>query len=643
MLKIGERLMAVQWERRSKQFILAFADLILVSTALTTSYLLRFDFNIPFQSQIILKKTLLILIIIRLVCFYFFSLYQGVLRYASVRDLIKIVQAISLGSLIFAAIVYFIPRYSYPRSIIIMDWLLAIALISMERFSIRIFRGIFHVKIGDGKRALIIGAGDAGEKLLREILENQILEYNPIGFIDDNPEKIGKQIHNIKVLGNTNSLHQIVKEKDIEQVLIAIPSAPGKIMRKIIKQCEEANISFKTIPGIGDLVDGKVHVSQIRDVNVEDLLRRPPININMEEISSYLSNKTILITGAGGSIGSELSRQISRFKPKTILLLDHEETSIYHIEKELEKKETNINLVPIVASVRDRNKINKIMQNFHPQVVFHAAAYKHVPLMEKNIDEAIKTNIFGTRIVALEAKAINCEKFVLISSDKAVNPTNVMGTTKRICELVIENIGKDSFTKFVSVRFGNVMGSRGSVIPLFKKQIAHGGPVEVTHPDVIRFFMTIPESVQLVLQAGAIGNQTEIFVLDMGEPVKIVELARDLIKLSGLKPDEDIEIIYTGLRPGEKLYEELLTQEEGIHASRCKQIFVARQDIIDSKKFEYALLELEKLTDLYKYNPDELILKMQEIVPGYKPDIENLKQQYKNNQGQLIKLYGEQI
>ena len=461
---------------------------------------------------------------------------------------------------------------------------------------------------------MIIGAGEAGSVIVKELENSQCPNTKAVAIIDDDCYKMGKKLHGIPILGNRNDIMRVAKEKSIDEIIIAIPSAPSQEINKIFTECTKTRCKVRILPSISHIIDGKVSIKKVRDVQIEDLLGREQVKVDLENIALYLNGKVILVTGGGGSIGSELCRQIASYVPKQLVILDNYENNAYDIKNELNYKYPNLKLKVVIANIRDKQRLDSIFNEYRPQVVFHAAAHKHVPLMEDNPSEAIKNNVFGTLNMAECADKYGVLKFILISTDKAVNPTNVMGATKRIAEMIIQATGRYSKTDFAAVRFGNVLGSNGSVIPLFKKQIEQGGPVTVTHPEVTRFFMTIPEAVQLVIQAGAMAKGGEIFVLDMGQPVKIADLARSLIKLSGYKPDEDIKIVFTGLRPGEKLYEELLLEEEGLMATRHDKIFVAKPIFTD-----FALLkrELEILYGLLTKDAEDVINYIPNIVPAY--------------------------
>ena len=585
---------------RSVKTVLHIAcDLGLIVVAGFLSILVRFEFTLPEQYLLIFIRKLPILASIRLICYYIFGMYNQLWRYASVNELVTIVEAGSVASLFDWLFLHYFQRAGFPRSVTLLMWIFNIAFAGGLRLVIRYYRELLSRKDlwqgrggvwargPKGSPTLIIGAGEAGNMVAREIRSHGELPYRPVGFIDDDPAKVGYRVAGLPVLGSRKDLPQIVRRHSIKQVIIAMPSAPGTVVREIVDLCKGLDVSLKTLPGVYELIDGRVSVRFIRDVQIEDLLRREQVKVDLESIAGYLGGKRVLITGAGGSIGSELSRQVARFKPAELLLLGHGENSIYEIEMELRANRPDLELVPIIADIRDQNKIDRVFERFRPEVVFHAAAHKHVPLMEANPDEAITNNIFGTWNVASAADRYGAERFVLISTDKAVNPTSVMGSSKRAAEILIQTLNWRSKTKFVAVRFGNVLGSRGSVIPLFTKQIARGGPVTVTHPEMRRYFMTIPEAVQLVIQAAALGEGGEIFVLDMGKPIRILDMARDLIRLSWLEPDKDIKIEFTGIRPGEKLFEDLFTNDEKLLVTKHERIFVAK----DSSAFDGDLEE----------------------------------------------------
>ena len=603
---------------------LASLDIISVILAAFISIYLRFDSDkIPANYLSLLISYMPLTVVIYLISFYLFKLYGRIWRYASATELIAIVMANIAAS----AAWYFISLYIgavLPRSLYVFTFLLLIFFIGGIRMALRFYSYVMNkpkYKQMQRKKnkVLIIGAGDAGAMLLREIERYHIANRQVVGFIDDDKNKTGKILLGVKVLGTRNELVKIAAEKGIDEIIIAMPSVKGKEIKAIISICKETNCKLTILPGLYEIIEGKVSITQLRPVDIEDLLGRDPVKLDTTAVKEYLAGKIVLITGAGGSIGSEIVRQVAKMQPKKLLLLGKGENSIYEITQELKINCPEVKTVPIIADIRDKERIKAIMDYFKPQVVFHAAAHKHVPLMEYQPAEAVRNNILGTKVVADEAAAHNVETFVMISTDKAVNPTSVMGCTKRVAEMYVQSMNKNSGTRFVAVRFGNVLGSRGSVIPLFKKQIAKGGPVTVTHPDMKRYFMTIPEASQLVLQAGAMAKGGEVFVLDMGEPVRIYDLAKDLITLSGLIPDKDIEIKITGLRPGEKLFEELLSAEDGTEKTTHKKIFTARIKEIDKAGLDREIRRILEITD-----GEEVVAALQKIVPTYTPNRENI-------------------
>jgi FlaA1/EpsC-like NDP-sugar epimerase len=597
---------------------------MLVTIFLYFALLLRFDFNIPKEYIVFFKVSIVPVILITLLCNRIFHLYDYIWKYASVDELISIVYSVSLSNVIFIVYSYFVNYklienmyYRFPATVHIIFWLLSIGSLGGTRFIYRIVgRNTNGIDDSDKKsRVLIVGAGDAGSMLIKEIKKHKTLNYDIIGLIDDDLSKIGQVINGIRIIGTRDDILRICKDSKVEEIFIALPSVSFQERKEIYNICKKTGCKLKTLPGIYEIINGNVNISQLRDVDINDLLGRAPIKLNNENINKYINDKVVLVTGGGGSIGSELCRQIVKFNPKKLIILDIYENNAYELEMELKSKYPDLDLEVVIASIRDFNRLKEIFSKYNPYVVFHAAAHKHVPLMEGNPAEAIKNNIIGTYNVVKCSDMYKVKRFVQISTDKAVNPTNVMGATKRFCEKIIQAFDKESETEYVAVRFGNVLGSNGSVIPLFKKQIKEGGPVTVTHPEINRFFMTIPEAAQLVIQAGAMAKGGEIFVLDMGEPVKIVDLARDLIRLSGLKPDEDIKIQYTGLRPGEKLYEELLMDEVALTSTEHEKIFVEKPMEFDVDYVEKSINEFKEV--IYKEKED-IIKLLQEKVPTYK-------------------------
>ncbi len=607
-----------------RRTIIVFIHAAIIAAAYLLSFASRFElifYKTPGNLSLFLS-TLTPILVLRLISYWYFDLFKGLWRYVGLRDLKDIIKASFLGTLLFALYIFMTTRGDgFPRSIFVMDFAYNILLAGGIRMLVRIYREETDKdrlkEQLDSKTVLIVGAGDAGEMILREMRHNPRLGYNPVGFVDDDRGKRKSTIHGVSVLGNTRDICKVAKECNVDEVIVALPSATGKAMRRIVNTCKRAEVKFKTLPFIGDLIDGSVSISQIRDVNIEDLLGREAINLDMSLIGRELANKVIMVTGAAGSIGSELVRQMGRFNPKKVILFERGENDLYHFEIELSKKVWNTKFVPFVGDVRDHERVRECMEIYRPSYIFHAAAYKHVPMMEANPAEAVKNNVFGTKILVDLAAELNVEKFVLISTDKAVRPTNVMGATKRVAELILQakSAVDGCNTQFIAVRFGNVLGSNGSVIPLFKKQIADGGPVTLTHPEITRYFMTIPEAVQLVLQAGAMGSGGEIFLLEMGEPVKIKDLAENLICLSGLTPGKDIEIVYTGLRPGEKLYEELLVEGEGIKKTHHDKIYVLEGLSTDIDAVGSVLKALETVCKEGRDSRVKTILK--ELVPEY--------------------------
>lgn len=591
---------------------LVLLDTIIVTVAPYLALLLRFEGIVGSRQYQMVYDYLPGIILIRLLTFYFFGLYNRLWRYASIHELLAIVSAVTVSSVLIF-IYMFGMGSKLPRSIPIITWLIVIALVGLSRLFLRVLYMLRKTRKESCSKVLIIGAGDAGAMIARELRQRFYDTKNLIGFIDDDRNKTKHKLFGVPVLGTRDNLSEVVCKYGITEIIIAIPSANGERLREIFKACRETKCTVKTVPGLYEIIDGQVTVDQLRNIDLEDILRRDPVKLDLGQIAGYLTGKRVLITGAGGSIGSELCRQIAKMSPSHVTLLGKGENSIYEIHQELTAKFPKLTIEPVIADVRDKRRILNIFSRVQPQVVFHAAAHKHVPLMEAQPSEAVRNNIFGTQTVAEAADRVNAEKFVLISTDKAVNPTSVMGATKRVAEMIIQHMNRISDTNFVAVRFGNVLGSRGSVIPLFKKQILKGGPITITHPDMKRYFMTIPEASQLVLQSGALAQGGEVFVLDMGEPVKIVDMATDLIELSGLEPGRDIEIKFTGLRPGEKLFEELLTAEEGTMSTKHEKIYVANLRAIDEQIMLQTLQVLKA-----EQSADEIIRILMTLIPTYK-------------------------
>jgi len=614
-------------------YLMLLSDALLFAAALTLAYLFRFEFSLDAYFAGQLKGMLVMVILLKLCIFFLFGLYKGMWRYTSTRDFWRLLQASTTATLLIMAFIIISYRFEgYSRAIFLMDGGLTFLLTGGLRMVIRTLyvrldrngHAVF-VPTAQRKNILIVGAGSAGEKILREIIENDHLLHRVVGFIDDDRKKHGRSIHGIPVLGSLNKLAKIVEDENIKEILIAIPSATGDQIRRIANTCKACHIAYKTLPGIGEIIDGRVSIKALRDVNYEDLLGRSPVQLDMGGIRGYLDGKTVLVTGCGGSIGSELCRQIVRFQPQMLILLDANEANLFHIALELRNEMHFDRCEAVLSRVQDERLVASVFEKYHPHVVFHGAAYKHVSMLEKNPWEAVFNNIIGSRVIMEAARKHETERFVLVSTDKAVRPSNVMGASKRVTELLL-NTFQGAGARFMAVRFGNVIGSSGSVIPIFRHQIEQGGPVTVTHPEVTRFFMTILEAAQLILQAGAMGQGGEIFILKMGTPVKIADMARDLIRLSGREPDTDVKIIFTGLRDGEKLYEELITVGEGIVPTEHEKIMVlhagGQSGLSGSRQESSAKLDAQ-LTELYvaadRFDAAAIKKKLQEIVPEYRP------------------------
>lgn len=615
-------------------------DIVLLAVTPTLALVMRVDSAawLASYASALFQFTILALVI-KLVVFFMFGLYRRYWRYASVDELVSIILAVGSATLIIAGIFFgagilgLDHTRSMPRSVPLIDGLLTLVVVGGSRFGVRV--AAHRRRRGDqknnSKAVLIVGAGDAGAVIAREMLSSRHINIVPVGFVDDDPGKQKKSIHGLPVLGARKDIPRLVKQYDVEEVVIAIPTASGNVIREIRTLCEAAGVPSRTMPGVYEILSGQISVSQLRNVDIEDLLRREPIQINSPDVAKMISGKRVLVTGAGGSIGSELCRQMARWSPGQLILLGHGENSVFLIEQELHHHWPKLSLSVTVADIRDRSRLAAIFEQTRPQVVFHAAAHKHVPMMEANCEDAITNNVGGTRALVQLAERFGVERFVLISSDKAVNPTNIMGATKRVSEKIVQAVAQRTGRAYVAVRFGNVLGSRGSVVPTFREQIARGGPVTVTHPEVTRYFMTIPEAVQLVLQAATLAGtecQTGVFVLDMGKPIKIVDLARDLIELSGKEVGRDIEIVFTGLRPGEKLFEELFRAGENYRRTRHAKIFVADGDPVTGSPAAPGAntdeADLNQLVDRLLQNaqngqPSEIRRLLKEIVPSYAP------------------------
>jgi FlaA1/EpsC-like NDP-sugar epimerase len=576
-------------------------------------------------------ELLLVVLVVKLIVFGYFRLYAGWWQYVSVQDLVETFKASHISTAIILAAVY-LTRYLHqygpisvevpvPDTVLIIDWAATIALVGGMRFLVRIIReGSRPVSPAGLTRVLIIGAGDAGEGVLRELYRLPVEKYHVVGFVDDDPRKRGIRIHGVPVLGNVGDLAEVAKRQNADEVIIALAKPPREVLRRIIEVCKGQRLTFRIVPGVADLIEGRLDVGRLREVDINDLLGRDPVSLDMEGIAHFLTDKVILVTGAGGSIGSELCRQLVAFKPRRLVLLEQAENNLFHIDRELRRAHPDLDVTPVIADICDRARLETVFATFKPNVVFHAAAHKHVPMMELNPGEAVKNNIFGSKNLADMACRFKADAVVIISTDKAVNPTSVMGCTKRITEMYCQSLSASpdcAATKFVVVRFGNVLGSAGSVVPIFREQIARGGPVTVTHPEMQRYFMTIPEATQLVIQAGTMGKSGEVMLLDMGTPVKIVDLARDMITLSGFRPDIDIEIEFLGMRPGEKLFEELRTTAEDILPTHHHKIFVWQSRRVTPDEMAASLDRLRAVID--GAPPDAVKAALRTVVSEYQP------------------------
>ena len=601
--------------------LLILADMTAILLASVLSLYVRYELrfmDVPREFWEAVLKAYFPNVLITLIIFYIFRLYNSVWRYASDTELVNIMIAVVLCSAM-QPVLWWLFDLFLPVSFPFFYGFFMILFTGGIRFSYRLLRVIQNRRLNHRSgvsrtNCMIVGAGAAGNAILKEIEISNYLSMHVVCAIDDHPGCHGKYLRGVPIVGGRDKIQESVGKYAVDEIIIAIPSASRATLKPILEICKETGCRMRILPGMYQLINGEVNVSKLREVQIEDLLGRDPIEVNVNEIIGYVKDKVVLVTGGGGSIGSELCRQLAQHNPGKLIILDIYENSVYEVQQELRQKYPQLDLEVLIASVRNRERIEEIFKRYRPQIVYHAAAHKHVPLMEDSPNEAIKNNVFGTWKVANAADRYGCERFVMISTDKAVNPTNIMGASKRICEMIIQEMNRRSETEYVAVRFGNVLGSNGSVVPLFKKQIANGGPVTVTHPDIIRYFMTIPEAVSLVLQAGAYAKGGEIFVLDMGEPVKIVDLAKNLIKLSGYRVDEDIKIEFTGLRPGEKMYEELLMNEEGLTETANRMIYIGQPIVFDGEQFE---AQLKKLEEASADETGDIRSLVKELVPTY--------------------------
>lgn len=602
--------------------VIAF-DVLAIPLAWYFAYGLRY--NMQAMPQELMTNAsfiaLAVLVLAQLPCYYYFRVYRGLWCFSSLKDMTRIIKAVSIATIITIPILYISSILNYiPRSILPLYGLILMVLLCAGRLLMRLLWDRLGSKAApaDVKKVLIVGAGRAGEGLVRDL--KRIKGYHPIGFVDDNPSKRGLEIHGVRVLGTLRELADLVARLQVNLVFIAIPSARSAVMRRIVSYCEAVKIPFRTLPSISALAAGRVEVNALREVNIEDLLGRDEVTLEWNKIAETIQDKRVVVTGGGGSIGSELCRQIMKLAPAKLLVIDNSEFNLYRIEQELSSHFPEIPLQLGLVSVADSTAVDFLFHQFKPQIVFHAAAYKHVPLLEDQIRVAVMNNVIGTRVVAESSVLVGAEKFILISTDKAVNPTNVMGTTKRVAEIYCQNLNSRVETQFITVRFGNVLGSAGSVVPLFKKQLRAGGPLTVTHPDISRYFMTIPEACQLIMQAMVNGQGGEIFVLDMGEPVKISYLAEQMIRLAGKEPGKDISIEYTGLRPGEKLFEELFHESEQLAITTHEKLFKARFRQLEWNKLTQTIIQLSRACELYDCN--ELYLLLKSLVPEFNSRLE---------------------
>jgi FlaA1/EpsC-like NDP-sugar epimerase len=603
--------------------LVLLGDLFLIIVAALGSFALRLDlgpFFIDYLNQAIWLSV--IALILKPLVFYAFGLYRRLWAYASVYELVLIILAVSTASVLVSVTVILLLVFkilpNFPRGVLPIDWLLSMGLIGGSRFALRVLAEAQSSSSNSNtrsRRVLVVGAGDAGALVVREMQKNPALPLKPVCFLDDDEDKQKQQIHGIPVVGTLSDMARTVDIRRIEEVIIAIPSAPGRVVRQVADVCRHKGVPFRTMPGIYELIGGKVNVSRLREVDITDLLRREPAHIDDHLIGETLGGRRVLVTGAGGSIGRELCRQVARWGPSSLILVGHGENSIFETLIDLEENFPALPLHPIIADVRDLDRLNVVFDNLQPQVVFHAAAHKHVPLMENNVEEAITNNVLGTRNIVEVSENYGVEKLVMISSDKAIRPTSVMGAAKRIAELIVLDTARRSKLRYSVVRFGNVLGSRGSVIPLFKRQIARGGPITITHPDMKRYFMTIPEAVHLVLQASTMGEGSEVFVLNMGEQVRILDLAEDLIRLSGLEPGRDVEIVFTGIRPGEKLSEELWDKWAHYEpTSHPDIVLLADEDLLGGEVLADAVDELSHMAR--EGDVKGIIHLLDEFIPG---------------------------
>lgn len=580
---------------RHRRPLIVLAHGVLIAASLALAFLIRFELHVPTSEWQRAGEALLLLLAVRMAIFWYFKLYEGLWRYVSMRDILAILKATTLSEALFVAAVFVFSGYGFPRSIFVIDWLLCIAFVAGARLAVRAFReSSKRYRAGVSRRALIVGAGDAGERLIRAIQQSLIHDYEIVGLIDDDQRRRRIRIHGVRVLGTVAQMSQVAKSVNAEEVLMAMPSATLEEKRLIAQMASHSGLSVRTVPSMRELIDGKARIGELEKVTPEDLLEREPVTVDLDRLRADLRGKTILVTGAGGSIGSELCRQLAPFQPERLVMLERSESTLYLNQVELEQRHPDLNVVPVVGDILDRRQVGELFDALRPDVVYHAAAYKHVPLMEHQPLAAIENNVFGTENLALAARACGTSRFVFISTDKAVTPVGTMGRTKRVAEGLLLTL-EGGPTTFVAVRFGNVLGSDGSVVPLFRRQLSTGSPLTLTDPEATRYFMLISEAGQLVLQAGAMGKDGQVFFLNMGEPVRIMDLAENLIRLSGLSPGRDVKVDTIGLRPGERLFEELASQQEELLPSSHEDIFVASKIDFDAESYRNDLECLREL------------------------------------------------
>lgn len=603
------------WHLRGAAFL---HDLMMIPLAWLCAYWLRFNLGtIPQEFLTAGISALFVVVPIQCVFYWYVGLYRGVWRFASLPDLMRIGQAVLAGALVCAAVLFMVTRlHGVPRSVFALYAIILGGLLGGPRFAFRWFKD-YPLRSRTGQRVIVVGAGQGGELLVRDLMRDPERRYRPVAFLDDDLAKSGREIHGLRVLGTSDDLPAAVDRLDVRMVMIAIPSANSRQMKRLVALAERSGLPVRTLPSIHDVLAGRAGMNELREVLIEDLLGREPVALNWNLIRSRLSGKAVLITGAGGSIGAELCRQIAQLSPGKLVVVDQSEINLYELDLDLKTVFPDVETSVHLCNVCDEAAVRRLMQRHAPEVVFHAAAYKHVPMLESQLREAVHNNVLGTKTVAEAALAARVSQFVLISTDKAVNPVNVMGASKRVAEIICENLQQRSASRFTTVRFGNVLGSAGSVVPLFRKQIGSGGPVTVTHPEVMRYFMTIPEACQLIMQAAAISEGGEIFVLDMGEPVKISDLAEQMIRLSGKVPGAEIEIVYTGLRAGEKLLEELFHDQEALRATKHKKILLARHRHVDSRVLKSTLTEMAEA--VARYDEERLQSLLHRLAPEFGP------------------------